>query len=59
VNDPRGPKRKAVKVSPGTAVTQVELQCGHVAKLNPIFMHRIGDFYHCYQCSKETRTTQK
>jgi hypothetical protein len=57
--DPRGPHRKWLKIERGTSSTLVTLECGHVAKLNPIYDYSLDPTCRCFQCGEDAREAQK
>jgi hypothetical protein len=61
--DPRGPERQIVALAFGQLPPEIgfgdadiaTLECGHVAYLNWIFDHKVGQFAHCLRCKKENK----
>ena len=54
-DDPRGHEREIVAIEARTDETRATLSCGHIARLNQIYVYRIGDRCRCLKCREEAR----
>lgn len=48
--DPRDPERTILAIEKTSRDALVTMSCGHVLKLNVLFMYRVGDRGRCFEC---------